>query len=186
MIEKELKILLSEKQYKTIADLFIWQEEVRQINHYYCDEDSLLNQKNVTIRVRETETSKKLQIKLLIINENAVHINQEYEISVQDIHDKIEMKTLNSLSNENFMKDVYKVGALETLRKKCCWNDGSEICLDLNTYLDTTDYELEIEFTREIDSKILSILENNHIKPRNQTRGKKTRFFEAYNKLNFK
>lgn len=50
MIEKEIKILLSQNQYKKILDTFNFEEEFIQTNNYYLCEGTSFD---ATIRIRE-------------------------------------------------------------------------------------------------------------------------------------
>ena len=50
-IEKEIKIILDEKQYLEVMNSFQFSESFEQINYYYANREIIEN--NITIRIRE-------------------------------------------------------------------------------------------------------------------------------------
>ena len=63
MIEKEIKILLTNEQYNKIERMFRWEKTYNQINFYYGDLDKVEENGELTVRVRQKEDGYKLQIK---------------------------------------------------------------------------------------------------------------------------
>lgn len=158
MIEKEFKALLTEIQYKALISKFSVHQNINQINFYFSDSNNLIADLNTTVRIRAIENELFLQIKLPITEERSVHIMQEYEKKVSIIPNTITGKEINELCSVDYLPDVHLIGFLFTYRVIHNWSNECKICLDHNYYLDTTDYEVEIEFDDIIDDKILDIL----------------------------
>lgn len=81
------------------------------------------------------------------------------------------------LSKIEVNSDLMLLGSLKTNRwiKKL---DVTEICLDYNQYLDTEDYELELEF-KDDNTEAQKIISTFRISPV-KGQGKYRRFFERY------
>lgn len=182
MQEKEIKVLLSKDKYDFINSDFKWNKYLIQTNYYYRDLSSAENS-NVTIRVRQYGDKYTLQVKVPVTRNNAVHVNNEYEIVLPDVPVVISSDMIFKLSGVK-MGDCTNVGSLTTRRKIFAYNDLTLICLDENTYFDITDYELEIEYKDEVDEKLLEFFRSNIGDISKSAVGKYTRFLNEYVKRN--
>ena len=52
MIEKEIKVLINESTYNQLKKSFNWQENIIQINHYYADNQNMLERMGISKRMR--------------------------------------------------------------------------------------------------------------------------------------
>lgn len=112
-----------------------------------------------------------------------LHIKEEYERDIKDLPDKILGEQLKDILGMDF-PDFYMLGKLETQRKVFYPNRDVEISLDMSTYFGKVDYEIEIEFGKEVPSELLLLLADNGIKPKEKTDGKFARFMSGYLKIN--
>ena len=173
MIEKEIKILLSQNQYKKILDTFNFEEEFKQTNNYYLCEGASVD---ATIRIREKGNLTKLQVKIPKKRDKSLHIKEEYEEEVTEIPLVISKDKLKKMSGYNFPNDAIYTGKLRTERRIYAFNDDIEIALDVNQYLGITDYELEIEYKNIYPIEIIEKLKLLNIPIDNVAEGKNTRF----------
>lgn len=175
-IEKEIKILVTLEEYKKIERLFNWSNDYIQVNHYYGDTKDI-NFSTDTYRVREKKGKKVLQVKISVKNEGALHIKKEYEKELYSVPPKLKKSELMDLVGGEFDDKDY-IGKLITRRKECLDFCDIIICLDANTYLDTNDYEVEIEFKGKRPDYIIEMFNNNGITIDPQIEGKYTRFLK--------
>ena len=178
MVEKEIKVILSESQYNVVNDMFKWDSEVKQINHYYDNSNRVDN--GITIRVREIDEVFKLQIKLPLLKKGNVFIKREFEKDLTYVPRIIKKTELEGLVRKKKFDDVELIGDLITIRKLCHMHPNVEICLDTNLYLNTVDYELEIEFMNEYPNDIIQKLKCNGIPFGVCGAGKHSRFINKY------
>lgn len=179
MIEKELKIKISQQQYDLVKDLFNWDSKVVQTNFYYGDSNTVEINSELTIRIREIGNKRLLQIKKPISYNKSVHIKEEFEKSVDSIPSSISKEELKEIVGVD-MPDVSLLGKLETLRFTSKWDDKTEICLDKSQYFDNIDYEIEIEYQDELPEEIITNLNKNCITVADKVDGKFARFMSAY------
>ena len=166
-IEREIKISLTQEQYKTAEKLFQWGKIIEQTNFYYIPQrDSGMT----SIRVRQIGDRYFLQLKAPISENGALHVKKEYA------------QELSQLVGRDFpAADL--AGSLHTQRRLCTDFDHVEICLDKSEYLGLTDYELELEYTADYPEKPLEILKNAGITQGEAVIGKYARFMERAKKL---
>lgn len=177
MEEKEIKILLEENQYNNALEIFKWNKEIIQINHYYTS--ALTQEKKVTVRVRQIGDKYYLQIKAPLSRKKSLHISAESEKELMHLPKSISGEELEKLCGIE-LGDCKYVGELKTVRKVCNYDDNTEICLDENFYLGKTDYEIEVEYTGEQNGALISMIETR-ISPRSKkTQGKVSRFMSEY------
>lgn len=136
MFEYEKKILLTEQEYEKLFALSnLSNPSFTQKNHYYDTDDFRMNSCGITCRIREKSDKFKATIKEHdIINR---HVNVETSAIVNDALDDSVFRHLG----------VKYMGCLTTHRTILYHNGVFEIAIDKNTYLDKTDYELEIEYS---------------------------------------
>lgn len=179
MIEKEIKVLINESTYNQLKKSFNWQENIIQINHYYADNQNMLERMGISVRVREIGNEKLLQIKLPIRKENALHIKDEIEIPMTKIPNYLDDKVLHSIVGLS-LKNIKRIGALKTERLIFDVSKSTKICLDKNSYLDCVDYEIEIEYINEIDKDLLACLSRFGFDFKSESKGKYSRFLARY------
>lgn len=143
MIEREKKVLLTEQEYNCLfAVLSRLGKTITQINRYFDTVDLQNHMCGITYRVREKDGVYTATVKQHCFG--SCDCSQEQSFSVDDPYD---------ISPFQMDRLIYQ-GMLVTERTKWSSEDGVQICLDKNMYLETTDYELEIEYENEEMAKM--------------------------------
>jgi uncharacterized protein YjbK len=183
MIEKEIKIMLTKHQYDIVDQLFSWDKEFVQVNHYYTEQTNKKPKDISTIRIREKDGGLKLQVKVPVSQNGSLSIKDEYETRVEQIEAIISGEQLTRLTGIPFA-DAKLIGSLITYRRLCMDYTGIEICLDKNEYLNYVDYELELEYTEAVNENdlaiIISLLDRQGIKGEGKVYGKCLRFMDRH------
>ena len=182
MVENEFKVMLTKEQYEAIHEMYQWDGEKEQVNHYYDTAELTLIKSHVTCRVRFVDGRYLLQMKL---PNGADYSRIELEEDIGDtLPDGFDGERLSAFCGRSGMPDVRLLGELKTLRsvKELC---GAEIDLDRSSYFGKTDHELEIEFTDEAVARTLlaDIKQKACINEKSDVcLGKIHRFIEEYNR----
>lgn len=174
MTEKEIKVILTQNQYHKIKALFNWDEQISQINRYYVNSDTDSGKK-LTIRVREENSKYWLQIKRPKSEESSLHISKEYQKELNSAPNLLHSETLTELTGF-YIPDSRLIGSLSTERAICRSYPNLEICLDKVRYYDVTEYELELEYTRDFPDEAIKLLSENGISFGEKIDGKYYRF----------
>ena len=138
MLEYEIKIPLTEKEFNELLK-FEPKNVVTtvQTNYYYDTDDFLMNQKNITCRIREKNGECIATVKYHNCGDEKC--SEEKSVTVNDEFDEVLF----------FGEGVKMKGTLVTERT-CVMNEGGiRIFRDKNNYLGITDYELEIEYLND-------------------------------------
>lgn len=181
-IEKEIKIILDEKQYLEVMNSFQFSESFEQINYYYANREIIEN--NITIRIREKLGQMKLQLKIPQKTDKALHINKEYEKKVNRVLQHISKEEIYELSGLHCSNDVKLLGSLKTIRCICNTFPNVKIALDKSFYFNNIDYEIEIEYVDELSIDIVDRLKMLDLHLDKDVNGKNKRFLSAYKKYN--
>lgn len=175
MLEKEIKVLLSEDEFNQVLETFEWEEPFKQVNYYYGS-DKFYNE-DITIRIREYN-GYKLQVKIPKSVRDSLHIKEEFEEPIDKVYSSINKERLTTLTNHQFDEDKKMLGHLTTIRRVYKYSANVEISLDENFYLDKKDYELEIEYKNEYPIEVINLFEEGYINFSNPVKGKNKRFVE--------
>lgn len=179
MLEKEIKIMLSEEEYLNLMRLMQPEKTVRQVNHYYYSK--ACSEKRISVRVREVGNKVLLQIKLPVSSSGALAVREEIEQELSRVPDRIDKEVLKELCGIDDTAE--RIGSLETERSLCYMFDGVELCLDRNEYLGVVDHELEAEYTRAYPEEVIRLLNAQGIDTEKPARGKFSRFLERARQL---
>ncbi len=135
MIELEKKVPLSEDEYAILMRLFGKDAlSFTQTNYYFDTDDFKMNNKGITYRIREKNGKYQATVK-------------KHERDVKDKSIEISKEARNERDKRLFKgKGIKPQGSLVTERTVIHQDDISKVVLDKNFYLDTTDYEMEIEY----------------------------------------
>lgn len=177
--EQEVKAILSEDEYVYLKRKLKFDEEFEQVNAYYSDENGILDEKKVTIRVREQGEKYVLQVKELLSESGSLHIHNEYEKLISEVPRSICSNELTELCGI-YLPDVQLLDILITHRMIKWWNKTTQICLDKNQYLGKLDYEVEIEYENKLEKDILSQFKEWDILFDKEISGKYSRFKQEY------
>ena len=149
MLEYEKKIMLTADEYLSILMLMCKYVPMQTQTNYYFDNDDLsMNAKGITCRIREKNGKYKATVK----NHSAVHPDCSIEV---DLVEKTEFdpQIFNVLG-------LHYQGKLVTDRVIMHKDSTSEMVLDRNVYLDHTDFELEVEYSKESENRAQTLIDN--------------------------
>lgn len=136
--EHEFKVLLSKDEYHILLRFLdkLMVEYGWQTNYYYDTRDEVMRKRNVTVRIRQKNNKLIGTVKKHLETDN---LSTEEHFCVDTLP-----RVLMWEGRPLWMK-----GTLTTERRvfKVC--DGITLMLDMNQYLDTIDYELEVEFEEQ-------------------------------------
>ena len=159
MVENEYKYVVGKETFEKFLELLeksnLKRKDIAQVNYYYDTKDYYLYKNNSTIRIRQIGSDLELHIK---------KPKSICEFSCRNEYSK----KVDGISNDLTLdgKSYSLIGNLITHRTVFKIDDDTEIMFDTNVYYLVRDYEIEIEFTKEIPSfikDIISELNNNYI-----------------------
>lgn len=156
MLETELKCMLSEDTYNILKTAFEWDWVKTQTNSYYSDTSGELKKRGITLRVRAKDGVNKVQIKKHKNSGSPLQISEESEFDIESRPASFSEAEVERMTGAYVAAQL--LGSLTTLRHSLIYCDGVEICLDKNDYLDTTDYEIELEYTQKIPKELIQQL----------------------------
>ena len=172
--EHELKMMLTKDEHHFLLRFFdkLMVESGLQTNYYYDTRDEVMRKRNVTVRVRQKNNKLIGTVKRHLDTDNC------------SIEEHFRVDTLPRVIMWDGMP-LWLKGSLQTERKifKVC--DGIILMLDLNQYLATVDYELEIEYSESLRKQAKGILMligsmvGNYVS--NEVISKSERFFRGLN-----
>lgn len=137
MIEREIKIMLTDREYAAVLSaMYIYDNPTVQTNYYFDTEDFQMNKKAITCRIRCKDGVYKATVKKHNIGTDC---SVEYDLCTGCFFD-------TSVFNAPGL--IYH-GNLTTERTYLHREKSCTMVLDKNSYLGITDYELEIEYTHD-------------------------------------
>ena len=136
MIERELKLLLTHYEYRYLLQLFERRcdKRVIQTNYYYDTKTQAVRKANTTVRIREKNGRLKGTVKTHLKTD---HCSRETSFQVDALPRVMMLDTV----------PVWLMGSLKTERMIYHVSEGITLMLDQNQYLETVDFELEIEYS---------------------------------------
>ncbi|MFS0752167.1 CYTH domain-containing protein [Oceanobacillus sp. 1P07AA] len=182
-IEIEYKNLLTKDEYIQLQkDLSFPTSSVEQTNYYFETKNFDLKKHGSALRIRKKQ------------NQYYLTLKQPHEEGLLETHDALTEKefqkwiqgeiiskphTTKQLNEMNISpSNLNYAGYLTTNRMEIEFN-GTQLVLDHSNYLDTEDFELELEAsTKEHGEKVFHILLNKYNIPIRQTPSKIERFFQ--------
>lgn len=148
MIEYEKKILLTENEYRCLEMcMFFHTPKTVQTNYYYDTDDLYFNKNGTTCRIREIDGVYTATVKKHGIGEDSA----SSEISVP-AENKFDTRAFEGMV-------VSLKGVLTTERRETNNYRGAKVVIDRNTYLGTSDYELEVEYEEGHENDAMEAIE---------------------------
>lgn len=149
MLEYEKKIMLTSDEYNAIVGTISEYVFAQKQTNYYFDTDELsMSKQKITCRIREKDGKFKTTIKK--------HDTEHPDCSTEeDLAEKMEFdpQIFNALG-------LHYQGELVTERIVMYKDSCAEMVIDRNTYLGYTDFELEIEYSKESEHIATTLLES--------------------------
>lgn len=140
--ECEYKLLVSMADFEAIKAHFNPKVTVIQTNHYFDTPDLALKALNISCRIRQFADNAELTFK----RKNGI-ANDEYTFdSVDPSTTFMDPHVRALLAQWGIIHPLHAIGVLKTERSLVKLTHG-DLCLDVNHYHGTTDYELEYEVT---------------------------------------
>ena len=147
-LEIEYKTMLDKEEYQSLLPLFADTELVVQTNHYIDTPDQLIRKEKMALRVRTFTDQAELTLK---VPEDVGHFEYNQDLNPEETKEILqhqqfpdgEIKNL-LISKEIPVEHLAVWGSLTTERFEK-ETDAGLVALDHSLYLDTEDYELEIE-----------------------------------------
>ena len=172
--EHELKMMLTKDEHHFLLRFFdkLMVESGLQTNYYYDTRDEVMRKRNVTVRVRQKNNKLIGTVKRHLDTDNC------------SIEEHFRVDTLPRVIMWDGMP-LWLKGSLQTERKIFQVCDGIILMLDLNQYLGTVDYELEIEYSESLRKQaegiliLISGMVGNYVS--NEVISKSERFFRGLN-----
>mgnify|MGYP000980896102 CR=1 FL=1 len=196
MVEKEIKILLSENEFNKILVLSkaIEKKVVVHTNHYFDTDKFLFDKKGATIRIRQTGNKYFFSLKItdLKTKEKRLKVSNEYEFKIECTllkeltENRISLLEAHPETKEVLMpwgkapNNIKYVGKLITERTSFRPKiDMPYILLDKSIYLSSADWELECEVENQHETEVFEAwLEEMNIFGSITKRGKYGRFVD--------
>lgn len=199
MQEKEIKIIITEDQYKGLYTITANQgsQSVKQVNYYFDTPEFYMCMNSMMLRIREKMGQYILTYKIrkkktpsgihsteyeeVISTEQAQNYLSGKCISLKDIYDKFGIFLPDKVMN--YPEYVYLIGHMETYRAKF-HDDNYRVIfeLDKNIYLQKIDYEIECEYSDDSEEKYaLEYLNKLGIDAQGEVHGKYRRFIDEVN-----
>ncbi|MBQ7186212.1 MAG: CYTH domain-containing protein [Ruminococcus sp.] len=172
MLEKEVKILLTEKEYLILKEAFRFSAEIMQRNNYYRSEQCA--EKRISVRVREAAGKCLLQVKKPVGDRGSLAVREELEREISGVPQVIPSELLKELCGVE--DDAVFIGSLTTRRLLCYDHENVELALDRSEYLGCVDHELEAEYTGDYPAKLMERIAALGIDISRPAAGKYSRF----------
>lgn len=149
MLEYEKKIMLTADEYLFILVLMCKYGPIETQTNYYFDNDDLsMNKKGITCRIRAKNGKYKATVK----NHSTEHPDCSIEVDLVE-------KTAFDPQIFNVFGLHYQ-GELVTERVVMHKDSACEMVLDRNVYLGHTDFELEVEYSKESEHRAQTLIES--------------------------
>ncbi|WP_216828270.1 CYTH domain-containing protein [Alkalihalobacterium elongatum] len=188
-IEIEAKNLLTKEELQQLQDTFSINDSqfISQTNHYFDTLGFNLKERKAALRIREKNSEFMITLKqpnrvgLMETNQSVSKEEAEQMIRTGQLPDGEVKEDIETLKVP--IGQFAYLGSLTTSRAEITVNEQI-VVLDISQYLDTSDYELEVEGTsvEAVNSLFNSLLQQHNI-PKRPTKNKIIRFFERKQKL---
>lgn len=179
MLEKEIKIILTQDEYDLVKRSFGFSTVITQVNNYY--RSNACAERRISVRVREVGGRKLLQVKSPVSDSGSLAVREETERELGSVPKRIDAAVLREVCGVDGCAML--VGSLTTERALCYDYEGVELALDKNEYLGITDYELEAEYTGDHPDELIAELAALGIDTEKPVCGKYARFLHRLDEL---
>lgn len=156
--KKVISVVLSSENYSILNNLFLWERYFSQQYYYSIDAYEYKNDTYMYI----LEKSGRYTFTVCKINKikNNIFEKHYFKKNIDSNKKIISKKELFEITGEKYDKDFKCQNKMYTERKTYYYDSDVTIYLDLNKYLGITDYELIIEFDKELPKELITKLES--------------------------
>lgn len=148
-VEKEYKMLVSREQFDNLCSLYETLDFVTQINTYYDTVNRDIEHHKGAMRIRERNG--KFLFTLKMIQEGLDGLREcECEVSENSVY-ALQSEEIKKLLEEYGINGEIVPLTTLTTRRAVVETDNAELCFDISTYGNHTDYEIEYEFKQPHD-----------------------------------
>ncbi|MDR1629669.1 MAG: CYTH domain-containing protein [Oscillospiraceae bacterium] len=180
MREKEYKFVLNQEEFMKIVYLLgmfypnARMQTIVQTSHYYDTSYLMLFHKGDTLRIRESGGVCRIEIKRFVSESGELRICEKSGYEIDTVPELLHGSQFEALGDVAYKR----IGELHTVRRRFQLPGGIFIDCDENTYLSTTDYEIEVEIGQVFPYGFLGELVSKY---KNQKpRPKYARFVEEF------
>lgn len=146
-IEKEYKVLVSKEQFDTLLKSYPNITFIQQMNTYYDTLHMDIRNQKGAMRIRQIDDSYIFTLKMHNAND-LLEFEKEVKGNALEYLNDPEITTL--LSHYDIAAPFQRLTSLSTNR--AVFDTGyAELCFDISTYNNQTDYEIEYEYKKEHD-----------------------------------
>lgn len=178
MIENELKMMLSQEQFKQTIDTLSFKYGIAtsdiQVNYYYDSEDYFIAFCGDSLRVRQKNNRLSIEYKCKKSTSNNIRKCEEHKKSIDSLPDILVLSKEFPIDDDHV---YHYIGNLITERMNFHINN-TIVSLDKNYYLGKVDYEIEIE-SEDIE-RINEVKDLLQLHYQTNEIGKYKRFLNAY------
>ncbi|MDO4467420.1 MAG: CYTH domain-containing protein [Bacillota bacterium] len=145
-IEKELKILVSKKDYETIVNSYEFSSPWAQTNTYYDTPNGYVRSLNGACRIRSIGSKKIFTLKIRISPDS--HIELEKEINVDSMKEIKDEEVLGWIQKYEIPLNELAPIISFTTNRRIVDLENAELCADETIFASHTDYEIEYEYKK--------------------------------------
>lgn len=182
-IEIEAKALLSKEDYEKLIGVFGDAYAYYQTNIYIDSPKRILHENKLSLRIREKDGKHEMTLKTKLeegrLERNVYISNDQFEDFKKGIFPEGEIK--KAITDKGIdLSSLGIIGSLTTKRVDAPYMGGF-LSIDMNTYNNKVDYEVELEHTsmEEAISRLKGLLEENGIEFKENHETKTSRALKA-------
>lgn len=181
MLETELKCLIDKATFDKVLDSYKWDKVIIQTNHYYRAQTNILKENGITFRVREIDSNPVLQIKQHKNSASPLQICEESEFEISSIPEAFSADDVKRYTGID-AGEVFLLGSATTTRHLKIYKN-TEICLDKTAYLNTEDYEVELEYQGNCPDELIDEMKVLGVVFEKKSVGKYSRFIKRLSEI---
>ena len=148
-VEKEYKMLVNKEQFDKLCSLYENLNFITQTNTYYDTVNGDIQKKKGAMRIRERNGRFLFTLKMRQENLDGL-CECECEVSENSIHALQSEEIVQLLHEYQIEAAIIPLTTLVT-KRAVVETENAELCFDISTYGNHTDYEIEYEWTKAHD-----------------------------------
>lgn len=155
-VEIEYKTIVTLEEYKKLIKHFDLVEKtpIKQTNYYFETKDDFIKSLMDSLRIRKISNTYTVTYKKHVSNNKVIELNNN--ITSEEFN-KYMSNGINLKEYNNSNKTAFNISSLTTERFEIS-NNNIKYFIDKSTYNGITDYEIEIETTKELNNSEISTI----------------------------